>query len=180
VTTVFFDVDTQNDFVLPAGALYVPGAERIISVAGRLNQFAADRGHRLISTVDAHTENDPEFRTWRPHCVLGTYGQQKLSNTMVATGQTIFPKVTMNAFASGEMDVLLDAIGAERYFVYGVVAEICVDAVVRGLVRRRGGAGIYVVTDAVRHLDAAAADRFFGEVTASGGQLITALQVISQ
>ena len=43
MTTVFFDVDTQNDFVLPAGALYVPGAERIILVAGRLNQFAADR-----------------------------------------------------------------------------------------------------------------------------------------
>ena len=25
--TVFFDIDTQIDFVFPAGALYVPGAE---------------------------------------------------------------------------------------------------------------------------------------------------------
>ena len=28
--TVFFDVDTQLDFVFPAGALYVPGAENIV------------------------------------------------------------------------------------------------------------------------------------------------------
>ena len=31
--TVFFDIDTQIDFLYPAGALYVPGAERIL--AGR-------------------------------------------------------------------------------------------------------------------------------------------------
>src|SRR5437764_15358630 len=100
MTTVFFDVDTQNDFVLPAGALYVPGAEKIIPVVGRLNQCAADRGHRVISTVDAHTENDPEFRTWRPHCVLGTCGQQKPCGTISATGQTTSPQVTTAAFAS--------------------------------------------------------------------------------
>ena len=28
--TVFFDIDTQIDFVYPAGALYVPGAEHIL------------------------------------------------------------------------------------------------------------------------------------------------------
>ncbi len=179
MSTVFFDVDTQNDFVLPAGALYVPGAEKIIPVVGRLNQFAADLGHRLISTVDAHTENDPEFRTWRPHCVLGTYGQQKPSSTIVTTGQTIFPKITTNAFASGEMDVLLDAIGGTRYIVYGVVTEICVDAVVRGLLRR-GVSGIQVVTDAVRHLDGAAADRLFADVEAAGGKLITATEIMCQ
>ena len=31
--TVFMDVDTQLDFLYPAGALYVPGAERLISAA---------------------------------------------------------------------------------------------------------------------------------------------------
>jgi nicotinamidase/pyrazinamidase len=28
--TVFFDVDTQLDFLYPAGALHVPGAESIV------------------------------------------------------------------------------------------------------------------------------------------------------
>src|SRR4051794_18238727 len=156
--TVFIDVDTQNDFVLPAGALYVPGAEKVVPAVARLNHFAADRGHALISTVDAHSENDPEFRTWKPHCVVDTVGQQKPAATLVSSGQTIFPKVSTNAFATGELDVLLDALDADRYVVYGVVTEICVHAVVRGLLRRAKHAEIQVVTDAVRHLDPAAAE----------------------
>ena len=33
--TVFFDVDTQIDFMFPSGALYVPGAEQIVRVGRR-------------------------------------------------------------------------------------------------------------------------------------------------
>src|SRR6185312_16056768 len=69
---VFFDVDTQLDFLYPAGALYVPGAESIVPRVAALNRYAADTGIPLISTVDAHTEDDPEFRHWPPHCVAGT------------------------------------------------------------------------------------------------------------
>ena len=43
--TVFFDVDTQLDFLYPAGALYVPGAERIVPAIARLNRFAARARH---------------------------------------------------------------------------------------------------------------------------------------
>ncbi len=39
--TVFFDVDTQIDFLYPAGALYVPGAETIVDRIAALNRFAA-------------------------------------------------------------------------------------------------------------------------------------------
>src|SRR4051794_19935362 len=117
MTTVFIDVDTQIDFVFPAGALYVPGAEQVLPKIVRLNQYASAQGHRLISTVDAHSENDPEFRTWPAHCILGTVGQQKPALTLVS-GQTFFPKVTTDAFADPEMNVLLDAIAADRYVVY--------------------------------------------------------------
>ena len=30
MTTVFFDIDTQVDFLYPAGALYVPGARPVV------------------------------------------------------------------------------------------------------------------------------------------------------
>ena len=33
--SVFFDVDTQIDFLYPAGALYVPGAESIVGNGGQ-------------------------------------------------------------------------------------------------------------------------------------------------
>ena len=41
--SVFFDIDTQIDFLYPAGALYVPGAERILPAIEHLNHYAAAR-----------------------------------------------------------------------------------------------------------------------------------------
>src|SRR3954454_24978720 len=83
VRNVFFDVDTQIDFLFPAGALYVPGAERIVKNLGALTRFAAANRFQIISDTDAHAENDPEFKTWRAHCVIGTAGQQKPTNTLL-------------------------------------------------------------------------------------------------
>src|SRR6185503_6794026 len=73
----FFDIDTQIDFLFPAGALYAPGAERIIEPVSRLNRFAAESGIPLVSSMCAHPEDAEEFRVWPPHCVAGTFGQQK-------------------------------------------------------------------------------------------------------
>ena len=75
--TVFFDVDTQLDFLYPAGALYIPGAENIIGALGALTKFAVANKIQIISTADAHSEDDPEFKTWKPHCVAGTDGATK-------------------------------------------------------------------------------------------------------
>ena len=78
---VFFDIDTQIDFLYPAGALYVPGAEKIVDRVAELNRLAAARGIPVISTADAHSEDDPEFRNWPPHCVVETAGQHKPAST---------------------------------------------------------------------------------------------------
>ena len=48
-----------------------------------LNHWAASHGIPVISTMDAHTEDDPEFRDWPPHCVAGTLGQQKPPSTLL-------------------------------------------------------------------------------------------------
>ena len=60
--TVFVDIDSQLDFLYPSGALYVQGAERIVPAIARLNRYAAQHGIPVVSTTDAHTENDPEFK----------------------------------------------------------------------------------------------------------------------
>src|ERR1700682_5103394 len=78
--TVFFDIDTQIDFLYPAGALYVPGAERLLPTIAQLNQRAAI----VVSTMCAHDENDAEFKEWPPHCCIGTTGQWKPQSTMLA------------------------------------------------------------------------------------------------
>src|ERR1041384_3260541 len=81
--TVFFDIDSQLDFLYPAGALYVPKAERIVDAISRLNRYAAGQGIPVVSTTDAHSENDPEFQIWPHHCVAGTNGQRKAEATLL-------------------------------------------------------------------------------------------------
>src|ERR1700676_5549960 len=86
---VFFDVDTQLDFLYPAGALYVPGAEHIVPQVAALNRYAAEHRIPVVSRGDAHTEDDPEFREWPPHCVAGTAGQQKPASTLLEPRETL-------------------------------------------------------------------------------------------
>ena len=175
--TVFVDVDTQLDFLAPAGALYVPGAEMIVATLERLTRFAADQGITIISTLDTHLEDDPEFQThgYPAHCVAGTWGHAKTGVTLGAPGQRFIKKASFDCFASGELGQLLETLGAGRYVVYGVVTEICVRCAAMGLLAT--GAQVELVADAVRELDRAKATEFLEKFTAQGGVVTTATQV---
>jgi nicotinamidase/pyrazinamidase len=193
VKTVFFDVDTQIDFLYPAGALYVPGAEAIVGRIVELNRHAAAQGIPVISTMDAHSENDPEFRSWPPHCVVDTAGQRKPAATLLekravvpsipgkadidGAQQILLEKQTFDCFTNANLPPLLERLGAERYVVYGVVTEICVRYAALGLLKT--GARVEIVTDAVRSLNAKANATFLAEFTAAGGVLVTAQAVQS-
>jgi nicotinamidase/pyrazinamidase len=168
--TIFIDVDTQLDFVSPGGALYVPGAEKRLPVIAALNRKAP----KLISTVDAHPENDPEFKVWPPHCVLGTFGQRKPSDLLVPN-QIIFEKTTTDAFLNPRFLPLLQELGGDRYVVYGVVTEICVRFAALGLLAQ--GKPVDVVIDAIAALNSEAADKFFAEFTTRGGRLVTSSSI---
>jgi nicotinamidase/pyrazinamidase len=191
--TVFFDVDTQLDFLYPAGALYVPGAETIVPQVAALNQYAAEHGIPVISTVDAHTENDPEFRDWPPHCVAGTAGQQKPAATLLEprtsirstrenfdlkdVRQILLEKQSVDCFTNANLPTLLDQLNVKSCVVYGVVTEICVKNAALGLLK--AGLNVTLVTDAVRSLDDAKCTRFYQEFVAAGGKLTTAQQLVS-
>jgi nicotinamidase/pyrazinamidase len=166
---LFLDVDTQVDFVLPAGALYVPGAEQILERVGARNREAIANGHVLVATMDAHTEDDPEFQSWPHHCVAGTLGQRKAEQTVVAGLRTI-TKQTTDVFSNPAFAALLTSEKISAALVYGVVTEICVLHAVRGLQQR----GIHVSLDsaAVKELNPAARDLFFAEVRERGGTIL--------
>ncbi len=174
--TVFFDVDTQNDFMLPAGALYVPGAEHLVPTVARLNRWAAAHSIPVISTTDAHAENDPEFSEWPPHCVAGTAGQRKPSETLVGEAhQIIVEKQAIDCFSNPDFPALLDRLGAERCVVYGVVAEYCVRLAALGLLQR--GRQVEIVTDAVAGLNPDAAAGALDQICDAGGRLTTVEEV---
>jgi nicotinamidase/pyrazinamidase len=186
--TVFFDIDTQIDFLFPAGALYAPGAEKIIGTVAKLNHHAARHRIPLVSTMDAHSENDPEFRDWPHHCVVDTLGQQKPASTLLETRQIVpnspcalnltlidqilLEKQTFSAFSNHNFALLLDHFAAERYVVYGVVTEVCLKLAAFGLLET--GKRVEIVTDAIRALDEETGAKTLAEFVSLGGHLTQA------
>lgn len=172
--TVFVDVDTQLDFVYPAGALYVPGAETLLPEWIKLGSHAMAHGIPLLSTMDAHLENDLEFRKWPHHCVAGALGQRKPQ--ALSFGQTIVKKQVVDPFATDDLKRAVVRTEAERCVVYGVVTEICVRLAALGLVKM--GLQVELVTDAVRELNEDKRNETCDELTAAGVRLVTTADVL--
>jgi nicotinamidase/pyrazinamidase len=175
---LYFDIDTQIDFMFPAGALYVPGAERLLPRIAKLN-----RGAKVISTTCAHEEDDPEFKQWPPHCVVGTVGQTKPCSLLLekrtvvpshpvdlsieGADQIILEKSELNLFSNPNTEALIKALAPQECMVYGVVTEYCVKLCAMGLLER--GYKVSLVQDAIQCLNQAEADRFVREFAARGG-----------
>ena len=192
--TVFFDIDTQIDFLYPAGALYVPGAETIVDNVAGLNRYAAGHEIMVVSTMDAHTEDDPEFKIWPHHCVAGTASQQKAARTLLdkrllvpnrpaelclkGVQQILLEKQTLDCFSNVNLETLLERLAADRYVVYGVVTEICVRIAALGLLET--GRQVEIVTDAVRSLTDADGTKAFAECTGGGASLTTMARILSR
>jgi nicotinamidase/pyrazinamidase len=190
--TVFFDVDTQLDFLYPAGALYVPGAEHIVPNVARLNRYAGANNIPLISDTDAHSENDREFLQWPPHCIAGTLGQLKPQSTLLdrrtvvsakalinewpqGIQQMLLEKQTLDAFSNPGLLPFIEMLGAERFVVYGVVTEICVKYAAWGLLQT--GKRVELVTDAIRHLNEAESTQMQEKFKSLGGVLVTTSEI---
>lgn len=193
---LFWDVDTQVDFMDPEGKLYVPGAEKIIANIQRLTSFAAEHGIPIVASVDAHLAADPEFREYPPHCLAGTRGQHKVAGTMLSGRyvipnrkidlpadlgpyrQIIIEKQATDVFTNPNIDDLLGRLGRDREIIlYGVVTEICVAQAARGLSQR--GYRVHLVRDAIRHIDAAKGSAAIAEVERQGGRVLTTDEVLS-
>jgi nicotinamidase/pyrazinamidase len=174
----FFDIDTQIDFVFPAGALYGPGAERVIPYVSALNRYAGANGVTLISTMCAHPEDAAEFRVWGPHCVIGTAGQRKPAATLLPNPerQIIVEKNDIDMFSNPGVLPLLDRLNIDECFVYGVFTEYCVKCAVMGLLKT--GRKVSLVMEATAHLSQLEGARVVDDFVAAGGQCISGLEDI--
>jgi nicotinamidase/pyrazinamidase len=165
---VFVDIDTQRDFLDPGGALFVPGSTEIIPNLARLTQFARQHGIPILATACAHTADDPELRTFPPHCMIGTHGQGRVDATTVAGSyllddRSILPETVpahltlhkheYDLFSHPLAHELIGRLRAGRplFVVYGVATDYCVRAAVDGLLDR--GCRAAVVADAIRAID---------------------------
>ncbi len=193
---IFFDVDTQFDFMDPHGALYVPGAEEILPALRHLLDFAGREGITTISTLCSHREGDPELDRFPPHCMAGTPGQTRvlpdqprLPTTRIALGSTSPRTLDQAAHYVAEkntLDVFLNPWLAElaragvfrdrQVFVFGIATDYCVRSAVLGLLG--AGARVSLVTDAIKGLAPEDSEQALEEMRNQGAIFLTAKQTI--
>jgi nicotinamidase/pyrazinamidase len=166
---LFFDIDTQIDFMFPAGALYVPGAEKLIPLIATLNRMAVSSGGKVISTACAHSEDDLEFKQWPPHCVVATVGQTKPCALLLEpnSGQIILEKQKLDLFSNPKTDELVRSLNPDECIVYGVVTEFCVKLCAMGLLDR--GYKVSLVREAIQTLNEADSEAFLRDFLSRPG-----------
>jgi nicotinamidase/pyrazinamidase len=191
---IFWDVDTQVDFLRPEGKLYVPRSEAIVPALRRLTQWAAERRVPVVASVDAHHADDPEFQQWPPHCLVGTAGQQKIPETILPrqfvlpnrrTGipadlrlgqQVVLEKQQLDVFANPNTEPLLAQFGHPDVVLYGVVTELCVALAARNLLQM--GCRVTLVEDAMAALDPVQARKRLDEFIRQGAQLASSNDIV--
>src|SRR5438477_178136 len=111
---IFWDVDTQYDFMKADGKLYVPQAEHIIPNLKRLSDYAHGHGLRIVASADDHVVTDAEISaqpdwkaTFPAHCLRGTPGQKKIPETALRDPLIIEP-------ARGDAQALADGVRGHR------------------------------------------------------------------
>jgi len=100
---ILVDIDTQFDFIDPAGALYVPApAEVRAAIVGELAR-AVDEGVPVVGSVDSHAWDAWEFAQnggpFPPHCVKGTPGWLRIAPDLPSRSRFI----PMQESAGGEV-----------------------------------------------------------------------------
>jgi nicotinamidase/pyrazinamidase len=195
---VFWQVDTQADFMLPGGKLYVPGAEKLLPRIKRLTAAARAGQVFLVSQGCFHPRDDPEFQVFAPHCVQGTPGSNivpealterllripntadaKLPENLESFQQLLLEKQTLDIFASRHADALVERLGTRPEFVvFGVVTEYCVGLAAKGLLRR--GRRVSLVEDAIETLTPQEGRRTVAELRALGAQMITTEEALGK
>src|SRR5262245_33921280 len=127
---IFFDVDTQRDFMDSNGALYVPGAEGIRLNIERLLRAASERKITTISSRCAHDPDDPEFEIFPPHCIDGSPGAERVFADLPA-----LPRQEIEVDAVADLETRLQP--ASHYVVKKKVFDLFSNQWLEGL-RRRG------------------------------------------
>jgi nicotinamidase/pyrazinamidase len=199
---IFWDVDTQVDFMLPGGKLYVPGAEKLIPNLGRLTDQARKDRVFLVSDACVHAPDDPEFQRFPRHCVRGTPGAEIIPETIArrflilpnrreasvprdlsSYQQVILEKQTLDVFDNPHTETVIERLkeftnADAEFVVFGVVTEYCVRCVARGLLER--GRRVALVEDAIKTLKTEDGHSALAEMKSLGARMINTREAIDE
>jgi len=199
--TIFWDVDTQYDFMRPEGALYVPGAEEIIGKVGEVRRFAAENGYSILSDVDWHRRDNPEISgqpdmktTFPPHCMAGTPGAERVGDLgdvpidyveidevdmaelrkLVQKDQfhIAIRKQSLNVFDNPNTHKLVDLVRPEHVIAFGVALDCCVYYVLSELSQHEG-VRLSLLADVTRGLQTRPDEQVYDELRQRGVEITT-------
>ena len=174
---IFWNVDTQVDFVEPEGRLYVEGAEKIKPLWQQITDLAKQKNIRVVNTADYHypdsaeLSDEPDFvNTFPQHCMANTPGAEYVTETQPENAvefdwdkdydtfdavrsarNTVIRKDAFDVFAGNPYtDNILQMLSPETVVVYGVTTNVCVNDAVVGLSKRVKR--VIVLKDAIKEL----------------------------
>jgi nicotinamidase/pyrazinamidase len=206
---VFWDVDTLYDFMKSDGRLYVPGSEEIIPAIKTLTDFAHANRIPIIASADNHETSDPEISaspdwktTFPPHCMRGTPGQLKIAEAQLVNplvldpqpqdpaalarqveghrGDVLLHKRALDVFTNPNVLTVLRALEPQAVVIYGVATDFCDRYTVEGLLHHLSQATLYLVTDAIRAIHPAEAERLLEDWRGRGVRMITVREIVDE
>lgn len=208
IPVLFWDVDTQFDFMSPQGKLYVPGAEDLEENLQTLSNLARENRIPIVASADDHLVSDPEISdqpdfktTYPPHCLSGSEGAEKIEVTRLekpfivghepldpteiekALAQeplrVLILKRTTNVFSNPNVEAILERLDPQRVVVYGVALDVCNRRAVEGL-WSRGYKNLAVVVDATKAIDPVLAEELLESWRDRGIEMVTTRQVVDE
>ncbi|MDE6473341.1 MAG: cysteine hydrolase [Ureaplasma sp.] len=117
-------IDMINDFIY--GTLKCPHTKKIIANIKQTINWAHKNNISVIYVNDAHYENDIEFKIWKPHALINSYGAQIINELKPCENDLIFTKRNYNAFINTNLDAYLKNNHFTKLYVCGVYTDICV------------------------------------------------------
>src|SRR5579863_6404847 len=160
--TIFYDIDTQRDFIAPDGKSHVAGAEGIVTKLKELTDLARDQKVQIVCSVDRHVAGYPMLKSWGgqypDHCMAGTPGEKKIDETTPLNplllenkeytseeiqqvldheGEIVFQRQEFEKLAdSAHLRTILRLVlkPFEDIVIYGVYTERCADREITALV----------------------------------------------
>ncbi len=203
---ILWDVDTQVDFMLPEGKLYVPGAEELLPAMARLVEYAKAAGIVHVASADDHELTDPEIsyepdfeHTYPPHCLRGTPGAERVPETkqidplplseqalpagrlaklIAGRREILILKKHFDVFTNPSTEALIELLDPEEIVLFGVASDVCDDAAVQGMLRL--GRRVRFVADAARGLDPKRVERCLAHWREQGVAFTSTDEVVSE
>ncbi len=206
---IFWDVDTQHDFMRSDGKLYVPDAERIIPSLKRLTDYAHARRVRIVASADDHVpghrelSQSPDFKqTFPEHCMRGTRGQLKIPETRLKEplviepgreepaaladrvrshpGDILFNKHWFDVFTNENVETVLGVLAPRTIVLYGVAEDVCNKYAIEGLLARHPEIRLQAVSDAMKPIDPEMAQHLLKQWAEQGVRIVETTDIVDE